>query len=446
MAFTTDKQTLEDLNLLGKFRKNSVYSLFDRTRTRVGRQRLEAMFRQPLCDAEAINARSAGFRYFAGTGVVFPFDGEQIDEAGSYMDASAEGGGFAVACGILAAKARQLFASDRGYEKMQDGLRALLRTVAGTADLLRKVSDAHSPVRERCLRFFAVFDDAALDRIRRAAGQERFALAETIRWGRYFRSVCREAVGEMLQLLYDLDLWLSVASAARECGFGYAEALPAGERKLEIGGVRHPALAKAVANDVSIDADRNVFFLTGVNMAGKSTFMKSVATAVYLAHMGFPVAARSMRFSLLDGVYTSINVPDDIEQGYSHFYAEVLRVKHIAEQVSAGRNLLVVFDELFKGTNVKDAYDATLAVTTAFSAYRNCKFIISTHIIEVGPALSERCGNVQFHYFPSELDGTRPVYRYLLAEGISNDRHGMTIINNERILETIRGEAAETEI
>ncbi len=58
-------------------------------------------------------------------------------------------------------------------------------------------------------------------------------------------------------------------------------------------------------------------------MAGKSTFMKSFAIAVFLAHMGFPVAADSMEFSVRDGIYTSINVPDDLQQGFSHSYAEV---------------------------------------------------------------------------------------------------------------------------
>lgn len=58
--------------------------------------------------------------------------------------------------------------------------------------------------------------------------------------------------------------------------------------------------------------------------------------------------------------------------------------KQAAELVSSGKNVLVIFDELFKGTNVKDAYDATLAVTRSFVAYSNCSFVVSTHITEVG--------------------------------------------------------------
>jgi DNA mismatch repair ATPase MutS len=191
---------------------------------------------------------------------------------------------------------------------------------------------------------------------------------------------------------------------------------------------------------LSLDKEKNMLFLTGANMAGKSTFMKAFGIAVYLAHMGFPVAAADMRFSVLDGLYSSINVPDDLNMGYSHFYAEVLRVKTVAQEVAKGSNLVVLFDELFKGTNVKDAYDATLSVTEALSAYRNCFFIISTHIIEVGHALSGRCGNVQFSFLPTVLEGHMPRYTYRLSEGITSDRQGMMIIANEGILEMLDGE------
>jgi len=167
--------------------------------------------------------------------------------------------------------------------------------------------------------------------------------------------------------------------------------------------------------------------------------MKSFGIAVYMAHMGFPVAANGLVFSVRDGLYSSINVPDNLSQGLSHFYAEVMRVKEVAQAVSEGRNLVVIFDELFKGTNVKDAYDATLACTTSFSKYRNCSFIISTHIIEVGEALRNQFNNIRFAYLPTIMDGHLPRYTYTLTEGITSDRHGMVIIGNEKILEIIRG-------
>jgi DNA mismatch repair ATPase MutS len=146
-----------------------------------------------------------------------------------------------------------------------------------------------------------------------------------------------------------------------------------------------------------------------------------------------------MLFSVRSGLFTSINVSDNLDMGYSHFYAEVLRVKEAARLVSSGNNMVVIFDELFKGTNVKDAFDATLAVTTAFSEYRNCVFIISTHIIEVGEELRGR-PNVRFSFMPTVMAGNTPRYTYLLQQGITSDRHGMMLLRNEGILELIKGQ------
>jgi DNA mismatch repair ATPase MutS len=217
-------------------------------------------------------------------------------------------------------------------------------------------------------------------------------------------------------------------------------ALPKENHVLRAAALSHPGLDKAVANPIDLHQDSNMLFLTGANMAGKSTFMKSFGIAIYLGHMGFPVAAEQMTFSIRDGIYSSINVPDNLALGLSHFYAEVLRVKKVAEEVSAGKDLVVIFDELFKGTNVKDAYDATLAVTEAFSQYRNCFFIISTHIIEVGETLRERCDNLQFAYLPTVMEGTVPRYTYKMVRGITTDRHGMMIIENEGILTILETE------
>jgi DNA mismatch repair protein MutS len=157
---------------------------------------------------------------------------------------------------------------------------------------------------------------------------------------------------------------------------------------------------------------------------------------MYMAHIGFPVAALSMEFSVREGIYSSINVADNIALGYSHFYAEVVRVKNAAEATSTGKYLLLMFDELFKGTNVKDAYDGTLAVTEAFSEYQHCLFIVSTHIIEVGEKLKEK-NNIQFTYMPTVMEGAIPGYTYRLEKGITEDRQGMMIIRNEGILELI---------
>jgi DNA mismatch repair ATPase MutS len=240
-----------------------------------------------------------------------------------------------------------------------------------------------------------------------------------------------------MRIVYDLDVSIAVGQVAAERRFSYAVALPRERNFFYAERLTHPSLINAVGNTVSFSRESNMLFLTGANMAGKSTLMKSFGIAMYVAHMGFPVAAERMEFSVKDGLYTSINVPDNLALGYSHFYSEVLRVKKAAEEVSDSRDLIVIFDELFKGTNVKDAYDATLAVTEAFSGYRTCFFLISTHIIEVGEVLRLSSGHIRFAYLATVMEGTTPRYTYRLEEGITADRQGMIIIENEGILELL---------
>ncbi len=275
-------------------------------------------------------------------------------------------------------------------------------------------------------------------RVKRMLGERRgLSWRKVAYYDLLLRKTLSREMQTILEIIYHLDICITVGNVATAKGFSYARALPKEENFFEAAGLRHPRLERAVTNPLLLGEDRNLLFLTGANMAGKSTFMKAVGINVYLAHMGFPVAAEELVFSVKAGLYTSINVADDLSQGYSHFYAEVQRVKKVAEEVRDKDNLMVIFDELFKGTNVKDAYDATLAVTEAFAEYRGCFFIISTHIIEVGHTLMERCDNLLFAYLPTVMDGAIPRYTYRLQPGITSDRQGMIIIENEKILEIL---------
>lgn len=228
-----------------------------------------------------------------------------------------------------------------------------------------------------------------------------------------------------------------MARTARERKFCFPIALKAEAQQVILEDFYHPSLTKPVANTLTITPASNIIFLTGANMAGKSTFMKALGIAMFLGQMGFPVPAAKMEFSVRDGIFTTINLPDNLSQGASHFYAEVLRVKTIAQELSRDKYLFVIFDELFRGTNVKDAYEATIAITSAIARRKNCMFIVSTHIIEAGDVLKEKCDNINFVYLPTLMEGNTPVYTHKLAAGITSDRHGMVIIKNEGILDLL---------
>jgi len=435
MPFIADKQTLDDLNLLGKFKQHSIYSLFNKAKTAGGERLLDEMFRHPMTDPDTINARSQVFKYFQEKRLPFPFRHEPFRTVENYLNADSAGNVLTATTGMLRKKFMGSFLRDEQYANLQTGLVATIEALNELRELISKLDIAF------VIPAKAVLADTRLAWLPQEHGVKELPVMKMAKYDLLLRHTLRNEMETILNTIYELDVYIAVSEVAREKNFSYARALPTHENSIRATAIRHPGLDRAVANPLALNRNSNVLFLTGANMAGKSTFMKSFGIAVYLAHMGFPVAAGEMEFAVRDGLYSSINVPDNLNMGYSHFYAEVLRVKKVAEEVSSGKNMVVIFDELFKGTNVKDAYDATLSCTAAFAKYRNCFFIISTHIIEVGEALRPDHTNLQFAYLPTIMEGPIPRYPYKLTQGITSDRHGMIIIENEKILDIIKAKS-----
>lgn len=436
MSFTCDKQTQDDLNLLGKYKPGSIYSLFNGTHTRGGEKLLESLFREPLTDPSAINRRSAVFRFAQHRMPEFPLAGMALDLVETYLGAGSGGNLLTAFLGTARKKVSASVLKDEAFGQTKEGLDATVEVLARIRMFMEGLGEAEDhPFRAEVARVREIFADERLGWVQSAPAT--LSWPKIAAYDHLLRNTLHQEMQALMDIIHHLDVAIAVGRTAAARGLSYAHALAADRNTFGCEALWHPAVENAVTNPLGLDGSRNMLFLTGANMAGKSTFMKAFGISVYLAHMGFPVAASGMIFSVKEGLYSSINVPDNLSLGYSHFYAEVLRVKNAAEEVARGKNMVVIFDELFKGTNVKDAYDATLAVTASFAEYRNCLFIISTHIIEVGDALRAQCDNLQFAYLPTVMEGVKPRYTYRLENGITSDRHGMMIIENERILELI---------
>lgn len=438
MPFETDKQTLEELNLPGKFRQGSVYHLFNRTKTREGEQELDKMFHHPLNDEKAINDRIAVFQFFQQQRLMFPFDQQQVTLMREYLDAGTGSNAALTLAGIVIKKGLAVLTRDDRYKKIMQGLQATIITLNKCHVYVSGLSNVTGPYASRVAAIEQILRDKRIEKLYNTDIYRSIPAKTLAGYDHLLKRKLRKQMQTILSFIYETDVYIAVSDVARAKGFVYARALPGTDNILDAVNLFHPCVDKAVGNDIRLERAGNVLFLTGANMAGKSTFMKSVGIALYLAHLGFPVAASKMIFSVREGMYSSINVADNIGLGYSHFYAEVVRVKQAAEAAASGKRLLLMFDELFKGTNVKDAYDGTLAVTKGFADYQKCLFIVSTHITEVGDALKERA-NIRSVYMPTIMEGPRPRYTYRLQEGITEDRQGMLIIKNEGILELLNG-------
>ncbi|HEY0175490.1 MAG TPA: adenylyl-sulfate kinase [Pedobacter sp.] len=438
MLFATDKQTLDDLNIFGQHGSDSIYTIFNRTSTRGGAAILEEMFNYPLSDEIAINRRSGIIQYFSSLSQAFPFSAADLDVAEPYLNNTDERTKLSAQDHSVTKKLSNLIAVDAETTAIYRGISTVYGLLKNLYDFIITMelggSHFYQPDKNAILRLLAEPD---FKEILNIPFKNKLSNTVMMEYDLLFRFRHREVILKLMRHIHYMDVYFAIAKVALERQFIFPKALPKDQHQVTIDGLYHPQVKNAVPNSIHISPGSNVIFLTGANMAGKSTFMKSLSVALYLAHMGFPVAASVMEFSVLDGIYTTINLPDNLGMGASHFYAEVLRVKKMAQELAQSKNLFIVFDELFRGTNVKDACEATIACTSAFARKRNSMFVISTHIIEAGDVLRERCNNINFVYLPTRMEGTHPVYTYTLEKGITEDRHGMIIINNEGILEIL---------
>lgn len=423
MLLQTDDQTIDDLRLFSRLEQRGIYDIYNNTFTRGGETVLEKMFRSPLSDQDAISKRSSIIAAFARSGTRFPFEAGLLDSVEKYIAQTGQ-----TADGQKATM---------GEKEINAGVSAIIELFHAVRYFIEKgdIVNVEGLANER-KELIALLNDAALQPVFNERPGAKLSYAAITAYDILIRVRERNKVGDVLQFIYLLDVYISVATIANKMNFIFPVVHARGSNIIKIEGVYHPELKNPVGNNLTMDSSKSVVFLTGANMAGKSTFLRSFSTALYIAHMGFPVAAKKMEFSVMDGIYTTINLPDNLGIGASHFYAEVLRVKKVAKELGAGKSIFVLFDELFRGTNVKDAHEGTVAITHAFAGKKNSLFIISSHIVEAGDALKQK-PNIGFHYLPTRMNGNVPEYTYTLQEGITDDRHGMIIIRNEGILDVL---------
>jgi DNA mismatch repair ATPase MutS len=156
--------------------------------------------------------------------------------------------------------------------------------------------------------------------------------------------------------------------------------------------------------------------------------------------MGVP--ARSFSFVPVQRLLSSISLHDDLHSGVSYFRAEALRVKAIAQAIMEGYRVVALLDEPFKGTNVKDAIDASQAILERFARSEGCLFMFSSHLIELSQKLRID-GRIDYRYFEADEGEGRLRFDYLLHSGVSSQRLGMRVLREEGIFELLDGSATE---
>jgi len=262
------------------------------------------------------------------------------------------------------------------------------------------------------------------------------SMVEMLGLAHYIRYHFKQNLLEIIEIYYQLDAWYGMAMAMKELDLVFPIFTSSNEPLLKAKGLYHILLPEPVAYDIELKQNNNFMFLTGANMAGKSTFIKAVGGAVFLAHIGMGVPARSMELSLFDGLLSNITVVDNVVKGESYFFNEVQRIKNTILRINDGRKWLILIDELFKGTNVQDAMKCSTVVIEGLIKIKSSLFILSTHLYEIGEVL-KNYPNIDFKYFETIVEGDQLSFNYNIKNGISNDRLGYLILKREKVIDLL---------
>jgi DNA mismatch repair ATPase MutS len=252
----------------------------------------------------------------------------------------------------------------------------------------------------------------------------------------FFRNHYKNNTLQLLQYFFELDAYYSMAMATKKFNFVFPTWIKSETPLLEVVSGIHPLVQNPVDNTISLSSQTNLFFLTGANMAGKSTFIKTLGIVIYLAHVGIGAPAKKVTLSLFDGLITNLTIADNVVKGESYFFNEVQRIKNTIEKIIDGKKYFVLIDELFKGTNIQDAMKCSTAVIEGLQNLRNSLFVISTHLYEISDGL-KKYDNIQFSYFETEVRQKELVFHYQLKEGVSQDRLGYLILEREGVVDLL---------
>jgi DNA mismatch repair ATPase MutS len=436
MNFELDKQTIQDLEIFGNEKSvNSIFRLYNYTKTIGGRKYLYELMHSPLTEINKIQQRRDTIKFFYDAKFEITINSGQFDFIEHYLNLTIS----ALRNNFLDAYIQ--YVSYRlkplnDYYIIQTGIQQLIFLIKHMEEKLKSIINFELPkeLENQIRQINDFFEYQDIREILTING--KISCVRLNRFDNLFRKKYKKELNEIIHIIYTFDSFISIAKAARINRFSFPEYLSASRPKFTITGLFHPCIENVVPYNVEIDETTSLCFLTGPNMAGKSTFLKSLGLSIYLSHLGFPVPATQMKTTVYNGIISTINLSDNMNKGYSHFYSEVKRVKETALKIKEKGNLFVIFDELLRGTNVKDAFDASLIIIKSFAKITNCSFYISTHITEVAEEIKS-IENIQFMYFDSDLVDDKPIYNYKILSGVSHERLGMLIVKNEKIIEIL---------
>jgi len=443
-----DPQTYRDLEIFEAATGPSLYDLCNSTRTLGGGKVLAARMKKPLKKATRIRAVQDSLAFVRAHRPAFDRLPSTLvtHEVHSYLTGSLPLVSAERGAQFLIEATSLRFGDFRPYAKIYRGVQLASKLVRGVRHFIAHPELHRTEARGEIVPFLSELATLAerpafgtiTERDEAGAGALR-----VIRIDRLFRAREREALERILELVYEIDALVAMSDTCERLGWVVPE-VEEGPLRITGEDIVQPFVASAVANPIRLGESQHLLFLTGPNMAGKTTYLRSCGIALYLAHIGMAVPAKSFRFTPCERLFSSINITDDVRSGVSFFRAEALRVKAIVHAVTDGQRVVAMMDEPFKGTNVMDALDASRAVLEGFIDRPECLFMISSHLIELGEGMRQS-GRVDCRRFEANEEDGRLRFDYVLRPGVSAQRLGMRVLREEGIFSMLeRGRPGRT--
>ena len=199
--------------------------------------------------------------------------------------------------------------------------------------------------------------------------------------------------------------------------------------------LRHPLLSptSAVGNDLSLGANEQFYLLTGANMTGKSTFIRTIGVTNILTNMGLPLPAKELTMPLLN-LYTSMRITDSVQDDISYFRSELNRIKAMMDKVSHSQDpYLVLLDEPLRGTNSTDKQMGTRAIVETLITY-NAVGIIATHDTGLCDMEASHAGKISNYYFESKVADGELTFDFRMKRGGSTSNNATILMRQMGII------------
>jgi ABC-type multidrug transport system fused ATPase/permease subunit len=234
-----------------------------------------------------------------------------------------------------------------------------------------------------------------------------------------------EALKEWLKVMHEIDALNSISNLAFE---NEEWTYPVILDKSEIDGVNigHPLLGKkAIKNTFSLMQEQKVALITGSNMSGKSTFLRTIGVNLVLSYIGAPVCAEKFSCGIMN-IYTCMRTKDNLEESISSFYAEILRIKILIEACKKGEKIFFLLDEIFKGTNSKDRHTGAIVLIKQLIKYGGMG-LVSTHDLELCD-LERENKNIINYNFREFYENDKIKFDYTLRKGKSETQNAIHLM------------------